>query len=365
MSTTTPAPAPQLPGVLSLAWEAKGASFFDGFDFLTADGNHGAAFYEPSLADAMAAGVVETSESHAIVRAGNASNYGFKRNTAKIGTKQSWTHFLAAMRFSHVPYGCGVWPAFFTLGVGQAWPWGGEMDILEFVNDQGSMTSFHTGHECKLDPAEVNKYRPMPDANEAANNHSQYNCLTKYCATCTSLGCAPNVLPLRTGEQWAGMPGVLAMHRMASFAKIFYIPEAEIPEGLDNGSDASPDDWDRWIISYYPFADSPQCPNPDAVMGPQRFILSIAFCGDWASKVWGKSPTCSRTGPVYNATATEAKLHISVQQHQCRAVDPLAEYAPEEDCCTQFISDEHGEFGTDAYLHRRAFFNISWFRVFE
>mmetsp|Transcript_79209 Transcript_79209/g.222065 ORF Transcript_79209/g.222065 Transcript_79209/m.222065 type:complete len:155 (-) Transcript_79209:219-683(-) len=153
------------------------------------------------------------------------------------------------------------------------------------------------------------------------------------------------------------------MERTADFAKIFFIPEGEIPQDVSEEA-PRPEGWNRWLIAYYPFGASPECPDPDGVMAPQRFILSIAFCGGWASKVWGLSGSCVGSGPAYNASATDAKLPIEASQHQCRAVDPLAEYAPEQDCCTQFITDEQGEFGTDAHLRESAYFNMSWFKVY-
>mmetsp|Transcript_56861 Transcript_56861/g.148962 ORF Transcript_56861/g.148962 Transcript_56861/m.148962 type:complete len:396 (+) Transcript_56861:55-1242(+) len=352
-------------GSYSLDWEASGESFFDGFDFLAEDPNHGAADFVSSYADAQLAGVARISGSHAILRTGRRSTKAFKRMSARIRTKKSWKHFLAAVHFKHLPWGCGVWPSFFTLGVGE-WPAAGEMDILEYVNDGKAMTSFHTSKECRLDEAKVNKYGSMPDANYKGNDNSNYNCLTKYCATCKSLGCAPNTMPLLTCQQMADRPGVFAMERTASFTKIFFIPSWAIPADLDAGR-PTPEAWDQWIISYYPFGDSAAtCPQPDDIMAPQMFILQIAFCGDWASKVWGDSAPCFRSGPTFNATATKDKLQINTtkQPGQCRAVDPLAEYAPEQDCCTQFIVDAEDKYQTDDYLHERAFFNISWFKVF-
>lgn len=148
------------------------------------------------------------------------------------------------------------------------------------------------------------------------------------------------------------------MERTSSFVKIFYIPDEELPSDLLDGEPA-PDAWDKWIISYYPLAESPECPDADDVMAPQEFILNIAFCGDWASKSWGGSEMCSHRGP-----ASATKHHVDPKLHQCRAVDPLAEYAPAEDCCTQFIVDSEGLYGTDEYLKENAFYNISWFKVF-
>lgn len=240
------------------------------------------------------------------------------------------------------------------------------MDILEYVNDAPAMASFHTSKTCSLDPGEVSKYGGMPDLNQAGNNGSSYNCYTKYCKDCKSIGCAPNTMPLLTGQQWAERPGVIAMERTRSFTKIFFIPEDALPSDLE--SDAPrPETWDKWIISYYPFDASERkrpgsCPDASQIMSSQQFIITLAFCGDWASKVWGGS-TCTSKGPAYNSTAKKGTAVMD--RSQCRAVDPLAEHAPEQDCCTQFIWDEDGKYRAEDYLEERAFFNISSFKVYQ
>jgi len=327
-------PSPQGPSSYRLDWAAQGHSFFDGFNFVTQDMNHGAAHYL-DRGEAMSARVIEAHGSFAILRAGQRDPvYKYKRYTAKIATTRSWTHFLAVMRFSHVPYGCGVWPAFFTLAPGKQWPNGGEVDILEYVNDDVSKTSFHTGESCRLSPGAVNKYGSMPDRNDM-----NYECKTQYPE---HLGCAPNKW-MRSGESWARNPGVLAVERTADALRIFFLPEGRVPGDLLAGA-PRPDSWDRsLLVSYYPFSASGCSPS---VMTAQQFVLGIGFCGDWASKVWGDSGRCM------------------AKTHNCRPVDPLAEYAPEQDCCTQFIYDQDGHHGTDSYLKSKAFFNISWIKIF-
>mmetsp|Transcript_33089 Transcript_33089/g.102721 ORF Transcript_33089/g.102721 Transcript_33089/m.102721 type:complete len:524 (+) Transcript_33089:64-1635(+) len=317
-----------------LDWAAEGHGFFDGFKFLTEDTNHGAAHYLTKQM-AQAEGVADAHSGFAILRAGKRDPvYQYKRHSAKIATTRSWSRFLATMRFSHVPYGCGVWPSFFTLAVGKSWPEGGEVDVLEYVNDGPSQASFHSGEDCTLDHAAVNKYGNMPD-----RNRMNYACKTLYPKL---LGCGPNKWT-QSGRSWARTPGVLALERTDDFLKIFFLPEGRIPHDLLAGK-PRPDAWDQsLIISYYPFAASGCSPS---VMTAQQLVLNIGFCGDWASKVWGDSGSCrGRTS-------------------SCRSVDPLFEYAPEQDCCTQFIYDQDGNHHTDEYLQRQAFFNISWIKVF-
>jgi len=325
-------PAPPVPmGDYDLKWVAQGTSFFDEFTFATKDENHGSAEYLPR-SDAEAAGVIEAEGSFAVLRAGAASpRYLYKRETAKILSKQSWKHFLVAMRYSHVPYGCGVWPAFFTLAPDAAWPDGGEIDLLEYVNSDVSKSSFHTGGSCKLNPAAVSKYGSMPD-----RNSMNYDCVTQYP---DRLGCAPNKW-MKTGQEWARSPGVVAAEWTESFLKIFYIPEHELPTDLLS-DEPKPDTWDRWLFSYYPFEGT------GCTMQAQQLVMQIGFCGDWASKVWDQDGQCKH------------------KINGCRAVDPLHEYAPQQDCCTKFIWDEDKAHGTDSYLQSQAFFNMSWMKVFQ
>lgn len=157
------------------------------------------------------------------------------------------------------------------------------------------------------------------------------------------------------------------MERTRGAAKLFFIPEHAIPSDFAS-DDPKPESWDQWLISYYPFAASEaknpgSCENPEDIMTAQRFVFNIAFCGDWASKVWGTSPSCAgKIGPKY--VDTNITLPSADVATQCRAVDPQAEYSPEQDCCTRFITDEEDAWGANEYLAQRAFFNISWMKVY-
>lgn len=48
-----------------------------------------------------------------------------------------------------MPYGCGTWPAFWTVGAN--WPYGGEIDIIEGVNNQNTnQMTLHTAPGCEI-----------------------------------------------------------------------------------------------------------------------------------------------------------------------------------------------------------------------
>ena len=138
--------------------EMSGATFFDHWDFSTTDYNVGAADYLDRNAS-IAAGVVEATDDYAILRVGARGNY-LKRQSARLVSKKDWTYFLAAAHFTHVPMGCGVWPAWWTHchTEGVIWPNGGELDILEHAGDLPGKVSFHTGaaNDCTLSESVTN-----------------------------------------------------------------------------------------------------------------------------------------------------------------------------------------------------------------
>jgi len=368
---------PEEPGQVhldyALEWQARGRSFFKGWDFLP-DGNEGddggPSHFVKSLIEARRHKVVELSKRKSILRAGSPSlEKRGKRMTARMRTKKSFKHFVVAMKYSHVPWGCGIWPAFYTKGVGEGVS-GGEMHIMEHVNDAKSFTRFRTSANCTLKTREVNRFKEMTDLNFRSESQSQYDCSVEECENCTtstrSLGCAPNVLPLRTSLQWAENPGVIAMQRTKDYAKIFFIPHDEIPHDLQRNA-PKPETWEEWMIAYYPFAYSDDCPDADGIMSAQQIYLSIQFCGSWASKVWGDSTLCPHVGAVYNASASRNGTSVprEARPRQCRALDPtLDDAARKEDCCSMFIADQDEQYGTDKYLRDLAYFEIDWVKVF-
>jgi hypothetical protein len=88
-----------------------------------------------------------TSSNTSIIRVDNTSTvaYNDKRNTIKIlSTDYYAVGSVWVLDAKHVPYGCSVWPAFWSYGTG-TWPEGGEIDTLEGVNNQvSSQMALHT-----------------------------------------------------------------------------------------------------------------------------------------------------------------------------------------------------------------------------
>jgi len=343
--------ATAVPGY-SLDWAAEGSSFFDGWTFVTDDATHGAVDYV-DRDWALESGVAQAFDSHAILRTGGTSRHDtLKRDSIRLMSEKGYDDFLLIMKFSQVPYGCGLWPAFWLFGQDKPWPEAGELDLLEWVHDIPQQTSLHTAHanRCKLDAALMDKYPEMPDLNGA-----DYDCETDYLHG--KRGCAPNRLPVVKGDFFNEKRGVIAVEKTPEYAKVFHIPEAELTADVESMS-PQPDTWDKWVISYYPFAESERqvpgsCPEPTKVMTDQHIILNIELCGDWGSPTWNVGNICNnKVGPSFPS--------------ECDIFDPRTHHGSmESDCCTQFIMDKDGKFGTEDFLRENAVFNISYLRVFQ
>jgi len=337
-------------------WKAQGSGFWDDFYYMTNDENFMPVQYL-TKEEAQAKQVTVADEDHAILRAGPRAGH-LKRTSAKVVTNKKWTYFLMAAKFNHVPWGCGTWPAFWTRSPDVAWPNGGELDILEYTNEIASRSSLHVGvaNKCTLDQSEFRK-PGCPQFVEAEFNFTgDSNCVTHYPE---AIGCAPNRLPLMNGEQMAAQPIIMAAEWTKNFLKVFRIPASQIPADLEQGQ-PTPDQWDQFIVAYYPFAASDRnnpgsCPNSADLMKAQQLVLQLGFCGDWGAKVWLNSTCANNKGPALPS--------------QCVAVDPHnpmgEQIAGPRDCCTAFITDEQNQYGADEYLQQNAYFDISWIKVFQ
>lgn len=346
----TPPPAPGSCGAsscyrntgtcYSLNWKAEGESFFDDFDFVTEDlGNHGPVEYL-SKDEAIKEGIAQTGSEGAFVRVGPRDEKKGKRSSLNLHSKYAWSpadSFILAMRYHHVPGGCGVWPAFWTVNTDLPWPEGTELDIFEYANMMPQASSLHTGanHTCALDASEVSKCKFQKSVNAGKQD---WNCATNYYKNW--MGCAPNNLERYSAPWINNHPGVIAAEWTPHFIKVFFIPEAEIPADLL--SDAPrPATWDRFIISYMPWSDA-TCPGAAKIMKPQEIVMDIALCGDFAGQRWDDTHQCD----VATGLGTWSGCRIDV-------------WDTEHDCCTKYVMSS----GSDAVM-KDAYFQVSWLKVF-
>ena len=59
------------------------------------------------------------------------------RDSVRIVSKKAWDESAVVLDLSHMPEGCGTWPAFWSLSQKGPWPSGGEIDIVEGTSHAG------------------------------------------------------------------------------------------------------------------------------------------------------------------------------------------------------------------------------------
>ncbi|KAI9734054.1 MAG: hypothetical protein M1818_006992 [Claussenomyces sp. TS43310] len=88
------------------------------------------------------------------------------RASVRLESKKQYTTGLFIADIQHMPGNiCGSWPAFWTVDL-QDWPHGGEIDIMENINEQAyNQETLHTLPGCKLTQGYGNANRHLESAN--------------------------------------------------------------------------------------------------------------------------------------------------------------------------------------------------------
>ncbi|KAL8950565.1 MAG: hypothetical protein Q9222_003399 [Ikaeria aurantiellina] len=187
------------------------------------------------------------------------------RASIRLSSKKSYHHGLFIFDIEHAPYGCGVWPAAWLLDESQQWPSGGEIDIIEGVNDQkDNQITLHTTANCAIQPQGFSGKLNTSNCDVNAPNQDK------------NAGCAIQH-PMPNGEGYG--KGL----------------NEDIPGDISSSS-AEPDP-SKWGL---PVAKFSGC-DIDAHFKNLNIIFNIAFCGDWAGKTFASSSTCAAKAPTCEA----------------------------------------------------------------
>jgi len=130
----------------------QGSSFFDEWDFYTdADPTHGSVTFLNGSAAFQSGLAAVQPDGTVIMKADNTTwlPQGQFRNSVRITSKKLYNGGLFVLDTSRAPWGCGVWPAWWTVGTN--WPHNGEIDIIEGVHDNThNQATWHTAPGCLL-----------------------------------------------------------------------------------------------------------------------------------------------------------------------------------------------------------------------
>jgi len=215
---------------------------------------------------------------NAVLRVDNYTNVPFdtKRNSVRITTTASYNYgSIWIIDLLHIPYGCSVWPAFWSFGAN--WPLGGEIDIIEGVNLMTSnQMSLHTLPGCVTQPS--------------------FSTGTLTSADCsTASGCA--ILDTRPTSFGAGFAqnggGVWATQYDVAGIFIWFFPRDEVPSTIFD----TPLDISSWGVPTASYPNTENCPVVE-FFTPQQLVLDITLCGVWAGIPPVYNPTCGNSGPT-------------------------------------------------------------------
>jgi len=268
----------------------SGSNFFDGWDFFTgADPTHGIVNFLDENA-ARSAGLIDVnSAGNAIMRVETTPTVSGNRKSVRIHSKKAFTGGLVIMDAVHMPTGCGVWPAFWSNGPN--WPNGGEIDIIEGVNDYtNNQATVHTSAGCSLATGNANSLSISGSVIGGTD--------------CSALDTGNQGCGIRASAHNSYGPtfnsnegGVYAMKWDTTGVAVYFFPRGSIPADI-TAEAPLPDTWGR-----------AQARWPAAACDPFKFfnnhnaIFDITLCGDWAAGVWnsagipGQEQSCAqRTG---------------------------------------------------------------------
>ncbi|GAA5934127.1 hypothetical protein JCM1841_006837 [Sporobolomyces salmonicolor] len=250
-----------------------GYSFFDDWDFFTApDPTHGQVNFN-SASESWDNGLVyvpNPGQNSTVMRVDSWTTlpYGALRNSVRISSKQTVSiGSLVIADIAQIPWGPTVWPAFWM--VGDNWPMGGEIDIIEGVHDSvQNQYTLHTAPGCTLTtPMQAAGAVLATDCDAYAN----YN-----------TGCGVQDTSRESyGSGWnAAGGGVYAMLWDETGISMYNFIRDQIPSDITSGS-PDPSSWGtpraRW--------DATSC-NMTQFFGDQTIVFDITLGGDWAGSTY-------------------------------------------------------------------------------
>ncbi|KAI8066318.1 beta-1,3-1,4-glucanase [Gongronella butleri] len=265
------------------AWTLKdtyqGDTFFNGFTFFTgSDPTHGTVQYVDQ-STAQSSGLISTSGGVVTMKADSTNVTPNGRPSVRITSNNSYNTGLFIMDASHMPVGCGTWPAYWL--VGPNWPNSGEIDVIEGVNTQSTnQVTLHTSDGCTV------------GGTSQTGNFVTTNCYVNAPGQSSNQGCGvstSDTTSYGTGFNNNG-GGVYATQWEAnSGIQVWFFPRNKIPSDITSGN-PNPNGWGTPLANFgFGSCSSNHFAN-------LQIVFDLTFCGDWAGAVYSQNGcpgTCS------------------------------------------------------------------------
>ncbi|KIM48180.1 glycoside hydrolase family 16 protein [Hebeloma cylindrosporum] len=259
--------------------EYKGKSFYDRWKFFDhPDPTNGHVNYINKTA-AFESGLVYVEDGGKVIMKADHTtklNRGVFRNSIRIESIATYNTGLFVLDLNQAPWGCGVWPAFWT--VGGNWPYGGEIDIIEGVHDnQHNQVAWHTAPGCKLNTTAG--FTGTISSNDG-KNHTDCNSFINSNAGCGITEWSRASYGPYFDSQGGG---VFAMKWDENDISIWSFYRAAIPKDVAAGN-PNPSGWGLPSARLH----ASQC-DIRKFFGNHSIVFDITFCGDWAGNSYATS----------------------------------------------------------------------------
>lgn len=278
-------------GVLATAFDLlhnySGLTFFSGWEFYGKWDNLtlGNVTYQTALLATEYQLVSVNEAGNAIIRVDNRTtvSVGERRNSVRLTSSEFYDFgSLWIIDLLHIPYGCSVWPAFWSTAPN--WPDGGEIDIIEAINlATSNQMALHTTAGCTHYPQV---------------NQTGYNIDTD-CGT--GSGCTVGIPANNSyGPGFASVGGgVYATWFDESGIFMWFWSRPDVPDSIANAGANSSMDVSTFGIPTASFPTNTSC-NITQFYKPQQLIFDITLCGDWAGVPGIYDSQCYNAGPNHD-----------------------------------------------------------------
>ncbi|KAF7793951.1 hypothetical protein EIP86_005075 [Pleurotus ostreatoroseus] len=209
------------------------------------------------------------------------------RDSVRISSWNAYADSVIVLDVQHMPEGCSTWPAFWTLSQQGPWPNGGEIDIVEGVNQATqNLASMHTNPYCLM-PQQRDQTGTAVSTNCDANANFNQGCGTQFNKG-ASYGSAFNqrgggyFVMARTGTE-----GVRVWFWQRGDPKVPYEVQQSAMEYVVAGpATISPNP--TWGTPDAEFPVGDWC-DYNSHFDAHMMVFDLTFCGDWAGADYSSS----------------------------------------------------------------------------
>jgi len=256
-------------------------NFFNNFNFETAaDPTHGYVNYVDQ-GTAQSKGYIKNDTTVYIGCDHTNVASGRGRDSVRISSKKTWNQGIFIIDLSHMPIGCGTWPAYWT--VGPNWPNSGEVDVIEGVNvNVNDATTLHTSNGCDQSHTPTDSFTGKWGT--GSQNNPADNCYISAPDQWSNQGCG--IVPSQANTYGTGFNnakgGVYAhLWDPAVGIQAWFWTRSAIPADISGGK-PNPANWGK---PYANFMFGQYCPSSH--FANHNIVFDLTFCGDWAGNNFG------------------------------------------------------------------------------